>query len=73
MDEADGDCLGVEPACPSHSVLVGSFITGEVEVNDAVDALDVDAPPKEIGGDEDSSAFPFEAVVYSDSVLLGHL
>ncbi len=51
-DEGDDGTPGTRPRRAAGSVDVGLVVDGRVEVEDAGDAVDVDAPSSDIGGDQ---------------------
>ena len=72
-DEVDGDTEVTEPSAPTNPVQVGLSHLGEVEVDDHVDGLDVDAPGEEVAADEVPAESGSEVVEDSVPVGLGHL
>ena len=72
-DEVDGDTEVTEPSASANPVQVGLSHLGEVEVDDHVDGLDVDAPGEEVAADEVPAESGSEVVEDSVPVGLGHL
>ena len=72
-DQVDGHSQVTEPSATTDSVQVGLGHLGEVEVDDDVDGLDVDAPGEEVGADEVPAKPGPEVVEDSVAVSLSHL
>merc|ERR1712203_775251 len=71
-DEGDGQTLGTKPASPSNSVQVSVSVLWHVVVEDDVDALDIHATAKQVGGNQDSLLEVLELLVPGQPLLLAH-
>jgi hypothetical protein len=60
-DECDPDAFGARAPGSADSVNVGVAVGGRVEVDHVRDAADVDAPGRDVGGDEDIDRAGLEA------------
>lgn len=72
-DEVDGDAEVAEAARAADAVQVGLGHLGEVEVDDHVDGLDVNATREQIRADEVATRAVAEVVEDAVAVLLAHL
>ena len=63
---------GSAPSTAANPVEIGLGHLGEVEVDDHVDGLDVDAPGQEVGADQVPAQAGPEVVEDSVPVVLGH-
>jgi len=71
-DEVEGDAEVAEAAGPTDAVEVGLRHLGEVEVDDDVDCLDVDAAGEEVAADQVPAQPGAEVVEHSVAMSLGH-
>ena len=72
-EEGDGDSLGAKSACPTHPVDEVLVFVGAVVVDDEVGLFDVDSPPEQVGGHQQSRFSQLEPLVVSDAFLLGEV
>jgi hypothetical protein len=72
-DEVDGKTEVSEPAGATNTVKVGLRVLGEIEVNDDVDGLDVNAAREEVGAHQVSADAITEVMEDAVAVGLQHL
>ena len=72
-DEINGDAQVTETARSTDTMQVGLGHLGEVEVDDDVDGLDVDAAREQVRADEIAARAVAEVVEDAVAVLLTHL